>query len=141
MFGLSERVKHNLHRNIQKKKCSEIKPKPIINSSKTKSTIRLPGLDVKTTIHRKLIEKVNLDKYLRKDENSKPCSHRENLSNISTNNNSYNDSGKKSSLSNKQLVSIPLPYNFKRTNDRSLDVVREKNTDYVKRKYSKNIFL
>jgi hypothetical protein len=84
-----------------------------------------------------MIEKVNLEKYLRRDENSKPSSHRDSLSSISTNNNSYNDSGKKSSYSNKQLISVPMPYNFKRSSD-AFDMKR---TDYVVRKYSKNIFL
>jgi hypothetical protein len=85
-----------------------------------------------------MIEKVNIEKYLRRDENSKPSSHRDNLSSISTNNNSYNDSGKKSSYSNKQLISVNMPYNFKRSSDPGLDM---KKTDYVVRKYSKNIFL
>lgn len=85
-----------------------------------------------------MIEKINLDKYLKRDENNKPTSHRDSLSIVSTNNNSYNDSGKKSSYSNKQLISIHLPYNFKRTTEPGIDI---KKTDYVVRKYSKNIFL
>ena len=114
-----------------------MKLKTIINNSnKSKTAVKLPTLDVKATLHRKMIEKVNIEKYLRRDETSKPSSYRESLSSTSTTNNSYHDSGKKSSLSNKQLISVPLPYNFKRANERTLDI-NEKKTDFVVRKYSK----